>query len=118
MNDEGSGDQPRPISDLLRPAEERPLPSRQPTGEERRQHPRYSRCLVGHMLVDDADMPIACVDISQGGVQVVTPGAAAINAGQRATVRIEHGSALYEDEFTVVEANAVGSGTAIHMKLP
>lgn len=105
----------RPIRALIHPETETPLSGRH--APERRQHPRYSRCLIGTMTAGEQQYSIACVDVSAGGAQVVVPGTPAVNRGDRVGVRIDHHSGTYKDEFTVVQLDGIASGTAVHLKL-
>ncbi len=104
------------IRDMIRPDVERPLPALHTP--DRRQHPRYSRCLLGELTTatSDATLPIACVDVSMGGAQVVTPAQIDLNGGDRVRVHIDHGPNVYEDDFTVVATRRMPTGTAIHLR--
>ena len=105
----------RRVRDLIRPHDERPM--RATHNPERRRHPRYSRCLLGTMDAPNAQVSIACVDVSEGGAQVVTPGTPPISKGDRVTVSLDHHTGNFQDQFTVVQTNVINSGTAIHLAL-
>lgn len=106
----------RPIRDLLRPTQhEQPMAASH--APERRQHPRYSRCLIGTMTTNGRELPVACVDISLGGAQVVTPEAVQLGKGERVAVQIHHASWSYADEFSVVQTDRMPTGTAVHLQL-
>lgn len=104
------------LRDMLRPEIERPLPALHKP--DRRRHPRYSRCLLGELTAarTPTPLPVACVDVSIGGAQVVTPAQTELQQGDRVRVHIDHGPNVYEDDFTVVATRRMPSGTAIHLR--
>jgi hypothetical protein len=103
----------RPLHAMIRPDIEQPLsPQHDP---ERRRHPRYSRCLIGQMQAGDRDLSVACVDVSTGGAQVVTPGAVTFENGEQVRVRLDHHTGSYQDDYTVVATESIKTGTAVHL---
>lgn len=105
-----------PIRELARRGNRSPLPNRH--GEvERRRHPRYARCMVGQMTVNRDRLPVACVDVGDGGAQVVMPDEKKFAVGQRVRVDIDHAGRFYGDDFTVVQSRSLTNGMAVHLAL-
>lgn len=106
----------RPLRELIRPEIETPLPLTH-VSVERRQQKRYHRCLLGSMTVGEERFPIACVDVSYGGAQVVTPASTTLSPGDRVTVHINHGPRSFRDDFRIVQSDRIATGTALHLSL-
>lgn len=106
----------RPLRELLRPEVEQPLRATH-VGDDRRQHLRYPRTLLGQMHVNDDVHPIACLDLSYGGAQVLTPWPLRLPDGQRVTIRLTHAARHFEDDLIVVASESKRDGTALHLRI-
>lgn len=104
----------RSVRTLLRPDVEQPIGHGH--NPERRQHPRFSRCLLGQMTLGTDHIPVACVDVSMGGTQVVTPLQTDAKPGDRVTVNVQHVGDTYRDECTVISTHPINNGMACHLQ--
>ncbi|HVP12212.1 MAG TPA: PilZ domain-containing protein [Phycisphaerae bacterium] len=106
----------RPIRELLFPGIEIPLQPRAVLTERRRER-RFARQLAGVLIDGEAYHSVWCVDISYAGVKVVAPTVLSFVKGQRVVVKIKQSTRSFQDEFTVVDAEATPKGTVLHLAL-
>lgn len=105
----------RPIRDLIRPEYEAPV---QPISEhnERRRYHRYNgHDLPGILQIDKLDVPIACRNLSYGGIQVQTTVAVHLLTGTRVSITLERYGGAFTGDYSVRHVTAMDDGTVLHL---
>ena len=104
-----------PIRQLVCPEIEEPVSPREQHEERRRAH-RYARRLPGVISIRGRNYPITCMNISYGGIGVLTEDTPEVSQGDEAVVRILLGTKAFRDHFSVVDSRPVPQGTSIHLR--
>ncbi len=107
----------RPIRELVWPEAQAPIQPMQATDERRHYHRYDGQRRPGVMVARQVALPVECVDISYGGMQVFAPLAVLLHPGEQVHIRFEQHARVFSDVFTVRHANPTAVGTAIHLSL-
>ena len=85
--------------------------------DERRQGKRYPLNLPAVMTVDGTDYAVACLDVGDGGIMLLTSHTVSAAQGARVTVRTRIEGQLFQTECQVVNVEKTPQGTILNLSV-